>query len=56
MLDDALSGARHLEGIGRIPLLIDGDDGTHINRRAIIDPFRVGLREQLGGQLTSEGN
>ena len=49
MLDDALSWARHLEGIGRIRLLIDGDDGTHRDRRAIIAPLRVGTREQLGG-------
>jgi hypothetical protein len=47
VLDDALSWARHLEGTGRIPLLIEGDDGTRINRRAIIDALRVGMREQL---------
>ncbi|MFZ1066991.1 MAG: hypothetical protein WAN42_15935 [Pseudolabrys sp.] len=46
-LDDALSWARHLEGGGRVPLLIEGDDGTHMNRRAIIDALRVGMREQL---------
>ncbi|MGC2070980.1 MAG: hypothetical protein WA694_06665, partial [Pseudolabrys sp.] len=45
--DDALSWARHLEGTGRIPLLIEGDDGTRMNRRAIIDALRVGMREQL---------
>ncbi|HEY6700396.1 MAG TPA: hypothetical protein VI137_06180 [Pseudolabrys sp.] len=48
VLDDALSWARHLEGTGRIPLLIEGDDGTRMNRRAIIDALRVGMREQLG--------
>jgi hypothetical protein len=47
VLDDALSWARHLEGTGRIPLLIEGDDGTRMNRRAIIDALRVGMREQL---------
>ena len=47
VLDDALSWARHLEGTGRIPLLIEGDDGTRMNRRAIIDALRVGVREQL---------
>ncbi|HVR57955.1 MAG: hypothetical protein WB475_18410 [Pseudolabrys sp.] len=46
-LDDALSWARHLEGGGRVPLLIEGDDGTHMDRRAIIDALRVGMREQL---------
>jgi len=48
VLDDALSWARHVEGTGRIPLLIEGDDGTRMNRRAIIDALRVGMREQLG--------
>jgi len=46
--DAALSWARHLEGTGRIPLLIEGDDGTRMDRRAIIDALRVGMREQLG--------
>jgi len=46
-LDDALSWARHLEAGGRIPLLIEGDDGTQMNRRAIVDALRVGMREQL---------
>jgi len=46
-LEDALSWARHLEGGGRVPLLIEGDDGTHMDRRAIIDALRVSTREQL---------
>ena len=46
-LDDALSWARHLEGTGRIPLLIEGDDGTRMDRRTIVDALRVGVREQL---------
>jgi hypothetical protein len=47
MLDDALSWARQLERSGRIPLLIEGDDGTRLDRRAIINALRVGMREQL---------
>jgi hypothetical protein len=47
VLDDALSWARHLEESGRIPLLIEGDDGTRLDRRAIVDALRVGIREQL---------
>jgi hypothetical protein len=43
-LDDV---ARHLEETGRVPLLIEGDDGTRMNRRAIADALRVGMREQL---------
>jgi hypothetical protein len=27
--------------------LIEGDDGTHMDRRAIIDALRVGMREEL---------
>ena len=48
-LDDALSWARHVEQDGRIPLLIEGDDGTRMDRRAIVDALRVGRREQVGG-------
>jgi hypothetical protein len=48
-LDDAFSWARHLEQGGRVPLLIEGDDGTRMDRRAIVNALRVGLREQLGG-------
>ena len=47
-LDDALSWARHLERGGRVPLLIEGDDGTHMDRRAIVNALRVGTREQVG--------
>ena len=32
-LDDALSWARHVERDGRVPLLIEGDDGTRMDRR-----------------------
>jgi hypothetical protein len=48
MLDEALSWARHVERSGRVPLLIEGDDGTRMNRRAIGDALRVGEREQIG--------
>jgi hypothetical protein len=48
-LDDALSWAGHVEKGGRVPLLIEGDDGTYMNRRAIADAVRVGSRERVGG-------
>ena len=48
-LDDALSWARHVEQGGRVPLLLEGDDGTRMDRRAIADAFRVGEHEQIGG-------
>lgn len=47
-LDDALSWARHVEKDGRTPLLIEGDDGTRMDRRAIGNALRVGEREQVG--------
>lgn len=40
--DEALSWARHVELTGRVPLLIEGDDGTRLDRRAIGNVLRVG--------------
>jgi hypothetical protein len=34
-LDDALAWARHVNGSGRVALLIEGDDGTSLGRREI---------------------
>ena len=48
-LDEALSWARHVERTGRIPLCLEGDDGTRMDRRAIVNALRVGEREQIGG-------
>ncbi len=47
-MDEALSWSRHVEAEGRTPLLIEGDDGTRMDRRAIADALRVGNREQVG--------
>ena len=47
-LDEALSWSRHVEQRGRVPLLIEGDDGTAMDKRAIADALRVGAREQIG--------
>ena len=47
-LDDALAWSRHVEKGGRVPLLIEGDDGTRMKKRAIADALRVGAREQVG--------
>ncbi len=49
-LDEALSWARHLERDQRVPLLIEGDDGTRMDRRAIVGALRLGMREEVGGQ------
>lgn len=48
-LDEALSWARHLEKGGRAPLLIEGDDGTRLDQRAIFDALRIGEREDVRG-------
>lgn len=34
-LDDAFGWARHINGSGRVTLLIDGDDGTNLTRQDI---------------------
>jgi len=49
-LDDALSWARHMEQTGRTPLLIEGNDGTRMDRRAIVDALRVGMRDEVGSE------
>lgn len=46
-LDEALAWARHVEQTGRVPLLIEGDDGTRMDRRDIGHALRIGAREQL---------
>ena len=51
-LDDALSWARYLEHTGRTPLLIEGNDGTRMDRRAIVDALRVGMRDDVRSEPT----
>jgi hypothetical protein len=41
-LDEALAWSRHVQTAGRVPLLIEGDDGTRLNKRAIADALGVG--------------
>lgn len=48
-LDEALSWARHVERSGRVTLMIEGDDGTRMNRREIGAALGDGKREQVGG-------
>lgn len=47
-LEEALSWARHLEREQRVPLLLEGDDGTRMDRRAIVGALRLGMREEIG--------
>ncbi len=35
LLDEALSWARHINKGDRVPLLIEGDDGTHLTKMEI---------------------
>ena len=48
-VDEAQSWAHHMEKTGRVPLLIEGDDGLHMTRRAIADALRIGMREEVDG-------
>lgn len=48
-LDEALFWARHINQNDRVPLLLEGDDGTRMDRRAIGDALGVGQREQVSG-------
>jgi hypothetical protein len=48
-LDEALAWARHVCQTGRVPLLIEGDDGTRMDRRDIGAALGIGEREQVGG-------
>lgn len=41
-LDEALSWARRLNASGRVALLIEGDDGTHLTKREIAAVLRHG--------------
>jgi hypothetical protein len=50
-LDEALSWARHVEHTGRTPLFIEGDDGTRMNRRTIVNALRIGMREEVGNSF-----
>jgi hypothetical protein len=46
-VDEALWWARHLDQHGRVALLIEGDDGTCLNRREIGEALGIGQREQI---------
>lgn len=48
-LDEALAWAGHLERGGRVALLIDGDDGTRLDRREIAAALGAGRHERVGG-------
>ena len=46
-LDEALAWAGHIDKSGRVALMIEGDDGTRMDRREIGAALGVGKREQI---------
>jgi hypothetical protein len=34
-IDEAMGWAHHLKEAGRVPLLLEGDDGTHLEKREL---------------------
>jgi hypothetical protein len=40
VLDEAMSWARHINGSGRVALLIEGDDGTRLTKQQIVTALR----------------
>src|SRR3569833_385797 len=46
-LDEALAWARHVGQSGRVALLLEGDDGTRMDRREIGAAIGAGQREQV---------
>jgi hypothetical protein len=45
-LDAALGWASHVAGSGRVPLLIEGDDGTRLDKQAIAAELASAPRAQ----------
>jgi hypothetical protein len=49
-LDGALGWARHLTASGRLPLLIQGDDGTRLDKRDIVAALAHAEYEQAAAK------
>ena len=49
-LDEALSFARHLKSRNRVPLILEGDDGTRMNRREIAAALLHGDADSPNGR------
>jgi hypothetical protein len=48
-LDGALAWARHVNGRGQVTLLIEGDDGTHLDKRQIATALHHSEHAAFGG-------
>jgi hypothetical protein len=46
-LDEAINFAHHLKGSGRVALLIEGDDGTRLDRKALAQTLHHRQSEQV---------
>lgn len=55
MLDEALGWARHLNDGGRVALLIEGDDGTRLNKRQIAATLTHPEAGKKSGHSTDHG-
>ena len=40
LLDEAMGWARHINGSGRVALLIEGDDGTRLTKQQIVTALK----------------
>jgi len=47
-LDGALAWARHVNESGRVTLLIEGDDGTRLDKRDIVTALHHGEHTAVG--------
>jgi hypothetical protein len=48
-MDEAVGFAQHLKATGRVALLIEGDDGTHLDRSALAKTLHHHGSEQVHG-------
>jgi hypothetical protein len=48
-MDEAISFAQHLKATGRVALLVEGDDGTHLDRSALAKALHHRGSEQVHG-------
>jgi hypothetical protein len=48
-MDEAMSFAHHLKSTGRVALLIEGDDGTHLDRKDLAKALHHRGNEQTHG-------
>ena len=48
-LDGALAWARHVNGRGQVTVLIEGDDGTRLDRKQVATALHHGEFAEFGG-------